>query len=92
MKPETAADVPTALAKVHKAANEGRNFRLILADALMPGIDGFTFAEWLRNNANLAGPVILMLSAMDRCKQPKRCQDVGALAWRSPSPSPPCST
>ena len=84
MKPETAADVPTALAKVHKAASEGRNFRLILADALMPGIDGFTFAEWLRSNANLAGPVILMLSAMDRCKQPKCCQDVGALCLEKP--------
>ena len=36
------------LAKVHEAAAAGRNFRLILADALMPGIDGFTLAEWLR--------------------------------------------
>ena len=84
MKPETAADVPTALAKVHKAANEGRNFRLILVDALLPGIDGFTFAEWLRSNANLAGPVILMLSAMDGSKQPKCCQDVGALCLEKP--------
>ncbi len=84
MKPATAADVPTALAKVHKAASERRNFRLILADALLPGIDGFTFAEWLRRDANLAGPVILMLSAMDRCKQPKCCQDVGALCLEKP--------
>jgi signal transduction histidine kinase/DNA-binding response OmpR family regulator len=84
MKPETAADVPAALAKVHKAANEGRSFRLILVDALMPGIDGFTFAEWLRSNAHLAGPVILMLSAMDRYKQPQCCQDVGALYLEKP--------
>ena len=84
MKPEAAPDVPTALARVHKAASEGRNFRLILADALLPGIDGFTFAEWLRRDANLAGPVILMLSAMDRCKQPKCCQDVGALCLEKP--------
>ncbi len=84
MKPETAVDVPTALAKVHKAANEGRNFRLILVDALLPGIDGFTFAEWLRSNANLAGPVILMLSAMDGSKQPKCCRDVGALYLEKP--------
>ncbi|MGO8752843.1 MAG: response regulator [Thermoguttaceae bacterium] len=84
MKPESAADVPTALAKVHKAAGDKRNFRLILADALMPGIDGFTFAEWLRGDSRLAGPVILMLSAADRCKQPKCCQDVGALCLEKP--------
>ncbi len=88
MKPEIAADVPTALAKVHKAASDKRNFRLILADALLPGIDGFTFAEWLRGDTRLAGPVILMLSAMDRCKRPKCCQDVGALCLEKPiSPS-----
>ena len=84
MKPETAADVPTALAKVHKAASEGRNFRLILADALMPGIDGFTFAEWLRNDAKLAGPVILMLSAIGPLQAAKCCQDVGALCLEKP--------
>jgi len=84
MKPEIAADVPTALAKVHKAASDKRNFRLILADALMPGIDGFTFAEWLRGDARLAGPVILMLSAVDRCKRPKCCEDVGALCLEKP--------
>ena len=84
MKPEMADDVPTALAKTHKAASEGRNFRLILADAMLPGIDGFTLAQWLRNNAKLAGPVILMLSAADRCKRPKCCQDVGALYLEKP--------
>ena len=88
MKPETAADVPTALAKVHKAASDKQNFRLILADALLPGIDGFTLAGWLRSDSRLAGPVILMLSAADRCKQPKCCQDVGALCLEKPiSPS-----
>ena len=84
MKPEMVDDVPTALAKTHKAASAGRNFRLILADAMLPGIDGFTLAEWLRNNAKLAGPVILMLTAADRCKRPKCCQDVGALCLEKP--------
>jgi CheY-like chemotaxis protein len=84
MKPETAADVPTALAKVHQAASDRQNFRLILTDALMPGIDGFTLAGWLRNDVRLAGPVILMLSAADRCKQPECCRDVGALYLEKP--------
>ena len=84
MKPEMADDVPTALAKAHKAASEGRNFRLVLADATLPGIDGFTLAEWLRNDAKLAGPIILMLSASERRSQAKRCQDLGALSLEKP--------
>ena len=56
MKPEMADDVPTALAKVHKAAGDGRNFRLILADAVLPGIDGFTLAEWLQQRRQAGRP------------------------------------
>ena len=84
MKPESADDVPTALAKTHQAASEGRNFRFILADAVLPGIDGFTLTEWLRNDAKLAGQVILMFSASERLAQAQRCQDVGALSLEKP--------
>ncbi len=84
MKPESADDVPTALAKTHKAASEGRNFRFILADAMLPGIDGFTMTEWLRNDAKLAGQVILMFSASERLSQAQRCRDVGALSLEKP--------
>ncbi len=76
MKPDSADDVPTALAKTHQAASEGRNFRFILADAALPGIDGFTLTEWLRNDAKLAGQVILMFSASERLAQAQRCQEV----------------
>ena len=84
--------MPTALTKTHKAASEGRNFRIILADAMLPGIDGFTLAEWLRNDAKLAGPVILMLTASESRGPAQRCQDLGTLSWKSPYPSPHCST
>ena len=50
----------------------------------MPGLDGFTLAEWLRNDARLAGPVILMLSGTDRRNQAKRCQELGALCLEKP--------
>ena len=77
MKPETADDVPTALAKTHKAASEGRNFRFILADAMLPGIDGFTMTEWLRNDAKLAGQVILMFSASERLSSSQAMSGAG---------------
>ena len=84
LQPEIVADVPTALAEVQEAAFQGRQIRLILADALLPGIDGFRLAEWLRNDAKLAVPVILMTSAADRCNRAKRCEDAGALSLEKP--------
>ena len=84
MKPEMAGDVPSALVKIHAAASVGENFRLILADATMPGMDAFTLAEWLRHDAKLAGPVVVMLSAVERRRQAKRCQEVGALSLEKP--------
>jgi PAS domain S-box-containing protein len=84
MKPETAEDVPAALVKTYQAASEGRNFRFILADAMLPGIDGFTLTEWLRKDAKLAGQVILMFSASERLTQARRCQELGALSLEKP--------
>ena len=84
MKPEMADDVPAALAKVHQAAGDGQSFRLVLADAVMPGLDSFSLARQLRSDARLAGPVILMLSASQRRSQAKRCQDLGALCLEKP--------
>ena len=44
----------------------------------------FTMTEWLRNDAKLAGQVILMFSASERLSQAQRCQDVGALSLEKP--------
>lgn len=84
MKPETAADVPTAWSKIHKAADQSQNYRLVLADAAMPGIDGFTLAEWLRNEPRVACPVIIMLSAAERRKQIKLCREKATMCLEKP--------
>jgi CheY-like chemotaxis protein/HPt (histidine-containing phosphotransfer) domain-containing protein len=78
MKPDTATDVPNALAMIYRAATARQNYRLVLADAVIPGVDGFTLAEWIKDQPELAGPVVLMLSATDRQNHPERCQ-----AWES---------
>ena len=83
-KPETAEDASAALAKIQQAAGDGQSFRLILADAVMPGLDGFTLAQRLQSGARLAGAVILMLSAPQRHRHAKRCQDLGALCLEKP--------
>ncbi len=76
MQADEAPDVPSGLAKIHEAAAAGRAYRLVLADAVMPGIDGFTLVGWLEQDARLAGAAILMLSATDRQNYPDRCRDL----------------
>ena len=49
---------------------------MVLADAVMPGIDGFTLVGWLQQDARLAGSVILMLSATDRQNYPDQCREL----------------
>ena len=66
--------MPAGLAKIHEAASAGRAHRLVLADAVMPGIDGFTLANRLVQDSRLAGSVILMLSATDRQNYPEQCR------------------
>jgi CheY-like chemotaxis protein len=73
---DEAADVPSGLAKIHAAAAAGRAYRVVLADAVMPGIDGFTLMGWLKQDARLAGSTILMLSATDRQNYPDQCRDL----------------
>jgi CheY-like chemotaxis protein len=70
--------------KIHQAASAGRSFRLVLADALMPDLDGLTLAEWLQKDAGLSGPVILMFSAADRRRQPKRFAELATYCLEKP--------
>lgn len=76
MQPEAVADVPMALAKIHQAAAHGKHFRLVLTDAVLTNINGFDLAEWLAKEPNLAGPVLLLLTAADRQNYPDKCKGV----------------
>ncbi len=84
MKPETAVDVPSALAKLHEAVASEQPFRLVLAEARLPGIDGYTLAGWLANQPHLAERIILMVSATQERECPQGCREVGALSLKKP--------
>jgi CheY-like chemotaxis protein len=84
MQVDEAPDVPTGLTKIHEAAAAGRAYRVVLADAVMPGVDGFTLVAWLAQDSRLAGSVILMLSATDRQNYPDRCRELASLCLEKP--------
>jgi two-component system, sensor histidine kinase and response regulator len=83
MRAETAASVPEALTKIHKAVGRGQKFQVVIADAILPEIDGFTLANWVKSGS-LAGPVILMLSAVERHTSAARCQEAGVVCLEKP--------
>jgi two-component system, sensor histidine kinase and response regulator len=81
MKPTAAADGPTALAEMERAVAAGEPFALVLSDAQMPGMDGFTLAEQIRRRPEMTRATLLMLSSADRQKDAARCRDLGISAY-----------
>ena len=57
-KVETAADGMTALSRVRKSAPD-----LVIADLMMPGLDGLSLLRALRDDPNSAGVPVMVLSA-----------------------------
>ena len=83
MRPEVAADVPLALTKMHEAAAAGDTFRLVIANAFMPGIDGFALARWVQDEPRLAGRVALVMPPLTPAAA-KRCEELRALCLEKP--------
>jgi PAS domain S-box-containing protein len=84
MKPVSVGDVATALTKIHEASAAGHAFPLALIDAIIPQIDGFTLARWIKNNPELVGATILMVAACDRPTQDCHCKELDVLCLEKP--------
>src|SRR6185312_10023736 len=63
----------TALACMRQAKAAGTPYALVLLDAMMPEMDGFTFAEALQHDPELAGSLVMMLSSAGSASDAARC-------------------
>jgi PAS domain S-box-containing protein len=81
MRPTAADGGPAALGELRQAAGAGEPFPLVLLDAQMPGMDGFALAEKIRQQPELAGATIMLLSSADRAGDVQRCQELGISAY-----------
>ena len=81
MRPHCVASGPEALQAMREAAVEGGPFPLVLLDAMMPGMDGFTVAEKLRGNRAYDGVTIMMLSSVDQQADIIRCRSIGIQSY-----------
>jgi signal transduction histidine kinase/CheY-like chemotaxis protein len=84
MVPTSAGDVPSALTKLHAAIDAEKPFALAIIDAIMPQIDGFTLAGWIKHDSRLARATVLMVSSRNRQTYGCRCQELGALCLEKP--------
>jgi PAS domain S-box-containing protein len=52
-----------ALAELRRAAEEGRPYRMVVLDGMMPGMDGYELAKRIRTGTDWAQPKMLMLTS-----------------------------
>jgi len=77
MIPATADSAPRALELMHRAAEQGTPFRVVLTDCRMPDVDGFELVEQIRAAAPLSAVSIMMLTSDDYHHSAARCREMG---------------
>ncbi|HYL78054.1 MAG TPA: response regulator [Bryobacteraceae bacterium] len=77
MVPVIASSGPEALDLLQRAQRDNLPFQLVIVDAMMPGMDGFTLAEGILRDRELTRPVVMMLSSSDLQSDIPRCRRIG---------------
>jgi CheY-like chemotaxis protein len=77
MRPAAAAGGAAALAELERAADAGTPYRLVLLDAMMPEMDGFTLAARIRRDPRLAGTPLVMLASSIQPGEATRARELG---------------
>jgi CheY-like chemotaxis protein len=83
MAPTLAENPSEALESMSQAAAAGAPFAVVLSDVMMPGMDGFQFAERITRQPDLAGTPVILLSSADRQPDSLRCRQAGVSAYLS---------
>ena len=80
MESVLAATADEAWEALKAAAERGRPFRLLAADAHMPETDGFMLIQRLRQDPDLQDTPVIVLCSDERPGDPARCEDLGVAA------------
>jgi CheY-like chemotaxis protein len=70
-----------ALATLEHAQRSGNPFELLLTDLQMPMMNGFGLVERVRQNPELAGATIMMLTSSGEQAERDRCLELGVKAY-----------
>jgi len=80
-KPILASNAETALRVLSEASISHAPFDLVLTDAHMPDMDGFTLAERIQEHPQLTGATIMMLTSGGQRGDAARCRRLGIAAY-----------
>ncbi len=81
MRPTLADSAPAALQQLREAARAGKPVPLLLVDCKMPGVDGFTLIEQLKQDPLLSPAAIMMLTSGGQRGDAARCRQLGIAAY-----------
>ena len=81
MRPTLVESGQAALAALTHARDLGTPFPLVLLDAMMPAMDGFTLAAHIQHDPTLANAIIMMLTSRGQRHDAARCQELGIAAY-----------
>ncbi len=81
MQPALAASAVQAMDLLQAANRAGTPYPLVLTDAHMPDIDGFTLTKSLRSDPDLAATKVIMLTSGDRPEDTAHCAGLGIAAY-----------
>jgi CheY-like chemotaxis protein/nitrogen-specific signal transduction histidine kinase len=81
METTLAASSAEAFSAIERASTRGRQFQLILLDAMMPLMDGFTLAAKFQKMPELKGTAVMMLSSAGQVDHGERCRRLGIICY-----------
>jgi signal transduction histidine kinase/DNA-binding response OmpR family regulator len=81
MEPIAVESGQAAIDALVEAKAAGRPFPLVLLDANMPGMDGFSVAEAIAHRADLADATVMMLTSSGEYGDSARCRELGIAAY-----------
>lgn len=81
MRPTAVDGGVAALAALKRARDANEPFTLVLLDAMMPEMDGFTLAERIGRDPDLATTTLMMLSSAGQREDSARCRLLGVQSY-----------
>ena len=81
MKPIVLDSGRSALIAMELASKAGETFPLIILDSDMPDMNGFAVAERIKENPELSGATIMVLSSASQPGDEARCRELGITAY-----------
>ncbi len=81
MPTQEAENGAQAFSLLCEAKDQNRPFSLVLLDAHMPVMDGFTLAQKVKDTPALHGAIIMMLTSVDQGGDRRRCKELGIASY-----------